>query len=438
MVNRRDILKGLLLAPGAVHAQHTTTTNDPTDSPADGRPRSQIAGKSLHELREQYRHDLFDDYVPFWRTSGFDFELGGFMCAVEDDGTQVNTDKSMWYQGRGLWTHSFLYNHFGGEEHLEIARKTRDFIVKHGRDSEGDWVQALDREGRTISPADKMGYAALFVAEGLQEYAEAAADGESMDLAVESFWRGTRMYDDPTRDEPQGYIPLNYPGMRVQGFEMVTIVLLSQLLQKTSTPQLEARLDHALEVVTGKFWNPEYRLNNEALDHDYGRPSDDNEDFVYLGHAIETFWILMHEALRRHDQALFYLAAERLKRHMEVAWDDVHGGFFRSMEVNGDFTFDKVLWLQEEVLIGMLTLLEHTDLKWPEMWFGRTFDYVQEKFPLKQYGYPMWIMGGDRKVTFQPHTARKGNYHHPRHLMLNLLALDRMIERGGRVSDTWR
>lgn len=393
--------------------------------------REQIAGMSLEALRDQYRYDLFEDYVPFWKAHGVDHDLGGFMCAIDHDGTQVNTDKSMWYQGRGLWTHAFLYNHFGDDWHLEVAKKTRDFVVKHGRDENGDWVHGLDKEGNVTAPADKMGYTALFMAEGLQEYAQASGDQESMDLAVESFWRGVKIYDDPDRNVEQGYIPESYPGLRVQGFEMVTIVLLTQMLQKVQDPKLEARLDHAVDAVINRFWNPEYRLNNEALDHNYERPDDGNEDFVYLGHAIETLWMLLHEALRRKDRALFDLVAERMERHIEVAWDDVYDGFFRAMKVNGSFTFDKVLWLQEEVLIGTMILLEHTDLAWPERWFRRTFRYVQDKFPLKQYGYPMWIMGGDRKVTFQPHTSRKGNYHHPRHLMLNLLALERMIEHGG-------
>ena len=400
--------------------------------------RSHIAGMALADLREQYRRDLFDDYVPFWRTSGFDFELGGFMCAVADDGTQLNTEKSMWYQGRGLWTHSFLYNHFGGDEHLEMARMTKDFVIKHGRDTDGNWVTSMDREGRITGDADRMGYAALFLAEGLQEYSKAADDEESMDLAIDVFWQGTKMYNDPDRDINQGYIPVSYPGMRVGGFEMVTIVLLNSLLQKRSDPALEARMSNALENVTDRFWHPEYRLNNEALDHNFNRRDDENEDFVYLGHAIETFWMILHEALRRQDPALFDLAAERLKRHIEVAWDDVYGGFFRAMEVNGALTFDKVLWLQEEVLIGTMILMEHTDLEWPAWWFDRTFHYVQDKFPLRQHGYPMWIMGGDRKVTYQPKTARKGNFHHPRHLMLNLLSLDRMIERNGAVSGIWQ
>ena len=399
--------------------------------------RKEIAGMSLEALREQYLYDLFDDYVAFWKERGVDHELGGFMCGIDHDGTLVSTEKSMWYQGRGLWTHAFLYNNFGDDWHLEVCKKTRDFIVKHGRDENGDWVSGLDKAGNVTGPTDRMGYTALFIAEGLFEYARGAGCQETMDLALESFWRGIQIYDDPNRNVPQGYIPKSSPGIRVQGFEMVTIVSLCQMLQHISDPKLEARLNEAVDRVMNKFWNPAYELNNEALNYNFERPDDENEDFIYLGHAIETMWMLLHEALRRNDKGLYDLVAQRLERHMEVAWDDVYGGFFRAMNVNSSLTYDKVLWLQEEALIGTMILMEHSDLKWPDWWFDRTFHYVQEKFPLKPHGHPMWAMAGDRKVTYQPHTSRKGNYHHPRHLMLNLLALDRMIERGGKISGVW-
>ena len=400
--------------------------------------RDRIAGTSLEALRDQYRADLFDDYVAFWREHGIDRERGGFMCTMDHDGSYVNTSKSMRFQGRGLWTHSFLYNHFGGEEHLEDARRTRDFVVKHGRAPDGSWYLSLDKEGNPTGPPDRMGYEGLFMAEGLHEYAVASGDQESLDMAVDSFWRGCEIYDDPNRHEPLGYTPYSYPGIRVQGFEMVTIVLLTSMVQRVPDPKLEARLDHAVDAVMNRFWHPEYRMNNEVLDFDYGRPDDENEDFIYLGHAIETMWMLLHEALRRRDRSLFDLVAQRLERHMEVAWDDVYGGFFRALKAkNHAYTLDKVLWLQEEVLIGTMILMEHTDLEWPEWWFDRTFRYVQEKFPLKPHGHPLWILGSDRKVTFHPHISRQGNYHHPRHLMLNLLALERIIERGGVVSDVW-
>jgi hypothetical protein len=75
--------------------------------------------------------------------------------------------------------------------------------------------------------------------------------------------------------------------------------------------------------------------------------------------------------------------------------------------------------------------------------FGKMFVYVRDKYPLQRYGYPLWIIRGDRKVTFEPRPLegppfseeqRVENYHHPRHLMLNLLSLDRMIRRGGAPS----
>ena len=67
----------------------------------------------------------------------------------------------------------------------------------------------------------------------------------------------------------------------------------------------------------------------------------------------------------------------------------------------------------------------------------RVFDYVEESFALRQYGWPLYLYGGDRKVTYTEHVGRKEHYHHPRCAMRNLLALERMIERGGAVSDFW-
>ena len=40
----------------------------------------------------------------------------------------------------------------------------------------------------------------------------------------------------------------------------------------------------------------------------------------------------------------------------------------------------------------------------------------------------------DRKATFREDATRIGNFHQPRHLMLNLTALDRIIKRKGRTS----
>lgn len=402
-------------------------------------PRNQrlLAGRTLHQLRDHYRGYLFDEYLPFWDRHGIDHEFGGFTCTLDHDGTLINDSKNMWYQGRGLWVYSYLYRHFGGDEHLAVARRTRDFLLRHGRDANGSWATGLDRQGNIIAPASDRGYETLFVAEGLQAYAHATGDAEAMQTALDSFWHAMRLYDNSELLVDEGYIPAAYPGQRTLGQHMVGILILSQLLEENDDPRLRQEADRTVDAVMNRFWNPEYNLLNEALTHDYGRPADANEDFIYLGHGIETLWMLLVEAMRRRDRALFDTVAERFRRHVEVAWDDVYEGVFRGMHVHGAPLFDKVLWAQEEVLIGCMILMEHTEWDWPWEWFGRVFDYVERKYALKQYGHPLYLTAGDRKVTFTPHVSRKENYHHPRHLMRCLQGFEALLERDGAVSDFW-
>src|SRR5690349_15312563 len=74
----------------------------------------------LPELRQRYRAELFDVFLPFWDAHGIDHEHGGFMCALDHDGTRVNTHKYLWFQGRGIWVYSHLFNRFGRDpRHLE-------------------------------------------------------------------------------------------------------------------------------------------------------------------------------------------------------------------------------------------------------------------------------------------------------------------------------
>ena len=401
--------------------------------------RRQIGTHSLEQLRDHYRKYLFDEYLPFWKRHGVDHERGGFFCTLDHDGTRVADSKNMWYQGRGLWTYSYLARNFEHDESLQIACRTKDFLLAHGRDADGWWVSELDADGSVAAPATSRGYESLFVAEGLTAYAAAAADAEALDIAIESLIRVFDLLRDPARDVSEGYVPRCYPGMRVLGGHMVLILTLTQMLeQRSGDAKLQALAQEVVDGITVNFWNDKYQLMNEALACDLTRPDDVNEDFCYLGHAIETMWMTMVEGLRRGDRALFDLCAGRFRRHVEVAWDDVHGGLFRALQVTTHtYELDKVLWLQEEGLIGCLLLMEHTDDEWAWSWFARIFDWIETHCCLRPHGHPLYQTAGDRTMTYQPHVTRKENYHHPRGVMRCLLALERMIERDGAVSEVW-
>ena len=181
-------------------------------------------------------------------------------------------------------------------------------------------------------------------------------------------------------------------------------------------------------------------MNNELLNHDYSRPNNELSQFVYTGIAIETLWPIMVRAVKLKDVKLFRTAAERFKRHVEVAWDGVYGGVFRSLN-NVDLNLwevkilSKVLWAQQEVLNGIIVLIEQIDDEWAKnWWFEKMYKYLGDKFLLKRYGYPLWIFAADRKVTFNPNQNNQTieNYHLPRNLMFTLLAIDRIIKNNGK------
>jgi mannose/cellobiose epimerase-like protein (N-acyl-D-glucosamine 2-epimerase family) len=249
-----------------------------------------------------------------------------------------------------------------------------------------------------------------------------------MDLAISILKKTWEQFNDPRRHVARKYLPLSYPGMRTLASHMVMIRNLTQILGTYDAPDLARLSDEIVDRIVNCFWNPEHELMNEVLDHEYRCRDDANKDFFYLGHAIETLWMLLDEALRRKDQGLFDLVAHRFRRHLEMSWDHEYGGFFCATRLHGCYEPDKYLWVQEEALVGCMLLMEHTTQDWPREWFEKTFEYVEEKFSLKPYGYPLYIHSGDREVTFQPHVARKENYHHPRRLILNISTLNRMIE----------
>ncbi len=398
-----------------------------------------LAGKTLDELYGEYYYDLFDDFLPFLDKYVIDHEYGGFMCNTDRDGTNLSTGKRAWYEGRGIWVYSFLYNKVDPDpKHLEVARKSVDFIMKHRPGGDDFWIGSYTKEGQPASgPGDI--YGNLFIANGLAEYSKAEGNEEYWSIARDIFIRCIRRYDSPDYEYRVGYGPEeeHNPAPRVLGHWMVIIRLATQMLENRSDPDIEAIASRSIDAIMNRHFNPSYRLMNEVLNHDFSRPDGPFGQFSYTGHAIETLWMVLYEAARLRDRALFDEAADKMKRHMEVAWDDVYEGCFRCL-VNVDenvWRTDKVLWLQEEVLIGTLFIIEHTGAQWAKDWFSRMYAHVKDKYPLRQYGFPLWILGADRKVTFVREYGRVGNFHHPRHLMLNLLSLGRMIERNGVVSD---
>ncbi|MEZ5367105.1 MAG: AGE family epimerase/isomerase [Bryobacterales bacterium] len=343
---------------------------------------------------------------------------------------QPLTDKTTWYEGRGIWVYSFLYRTLAQEQkYLDVARKSVEFILPH-RPKTGLWPASFTQDGVAKPGRTADIYGGLFVANGLAEFARATGDDEYRVMAKEIVEDHVALYDSPEYRYDVTYSPglPAIPGPRVLGHWMVLLRFATQYLEAGADPWAEQLAKRSTDALLDQHFNPAYDLFNEVVNHDGSRAGQGYDQFCYIGHAIETLWMVMFEADRRKDDALLDRAAALFRRHVEIAWDDVYQGFFRSIDHVDDnrWQVDKVLWLQEEVLIGTLFLIEKRDDRWAREWFARTYDYVRDKWPLAPHGHALWILSADRKVTYEEKATRVGNFHHPRHLMLNLLALDRI------------
>ncbi|MHC4123141.1 MAG: AGE family epimerase/isomerase [Planctomycetota bacterium] len=425
---------------------------NPTSAFAKGRvcrrqpgPETQLPNKidamTLTQLRDDCYGRLFNKYLPFWDKGGYDKELGGFMCELNEDGSVHNDQKDSWYQGRGIWVYSFLYNNFGGDKRfLEIAGKSRDFMVKHMYAGNGNWIQLVRRDGRAIK-SDKLNaqgssadiFGALFVAAGLAEYYKATGDKQSLELAKISIAESIKRYERP-----------NYlkKGLRTMTCSFMLVWTLSQFLSCSSDAEFEKVAAEHVDALISRFWNPKYEIMNSELNHDYSRiPS--TEGLVRSDHTIESLWMVMFEAVRTKDRKVFDLAASRFRRVLEMGWDYVFDGYASSFSVfgddghvqGGDFELKK-MWTHSEILIGCLSILEYTGQIWTADWYARARRYILKTMATD---FGIWRQAVDRfgkpKDRAIVSAYRRGNFHQPRCLMLNLLSLNRMIKNKGSITE---
>lgn len=94
--------------------------------------------KKIHKLRNIYQEDLMERVLPFWLKYGVDKEYNGIITCLDYDGSCYCTDKSGWFQGRGMWAFAKAYNDVEKRaEFLQASQSAYHFLNKHCFDCDG-------------------------------------------------------------------------------------------------------------------------------------------------------------------------------------------------------------------------------------------------------------------------------------------------------------
>ena len=258
-------------------------------------------------LIQVYRDSLLQDVIPFWLKYGLDREQGGFLTALDRDGTVVDDDKSIWFQGRSAWMFATLVNTVERKpEWLEAAQSSVEFLRQYGSSPDGKLYFTTTRDGRPLRMRRYV-YSEAFAAIANAALTRATGDSRAAEDAV-VYFESYLSHSFELGGMPPKVDPLTRPTLGI-GPLMIAIATAQELRENLGDAVVKGRtytgwIDWAIDQIERHFLKPEYEAlmevvgpHGEVLDHFDGRQ-------LNPGHAIECAWFILHEGKLRDDARL--------------------------------------------------------------------------------------------------------------------------------------
>lgn len=379
----------------------------------------------LADVAAFYRDTLLEDVIPFWLRHGLDREHGGMITALDRDGAILDTDKSVWFQGRAGWMFSVLGHTVERRpEWIEAARSCIAFLRTHCFAPDGKMYFTVTREGRPLRMRRYV-YSEAFAAVAFAAWARLSGEERAAAEARQCFETYLRHgfapgvmppKTDPATRPMKGISPL-----------MIGIVTAQEIRESLGDVEIAGRACSAwisgfIEEIERDFCKPELgavmetvRPDGAIMDHLDGR-------LLNPGHAIECAWFIMREGRLRSDEQLIRLGCRMLDWMWRRGWDAEHGGLFYFCDIRvrpvQEYWHDmKFWWPHCEAIIATLMAWRYTgEERFAAMW-RQAHDWSFSHFSDSEHGEWFGYLHRDGSVS-QPAKGNmfKGPFHLPRML----------------------
>ena len=377
--------------------------------------------------REFYLRTLLDDILPFWFPRALDQEYGGFLHCFDADGSLVDTDKSIWAQGRMSWLLLTLYNTVEPRpEWLAWAEQGLRFLEKHGFDSDGRMFFHVARDGRPIRKR-RYAYSEAFAAIALAAHCKATGDPQSGERArrlLELFldWNFT-----------PGRMPPKFTDVRPMiglAPRMIALVTIQELRRNLGTHEYDDMAADFITQIERLFYKPDIKAlmetvspNGEILDHFDGR-------LLNPGHALECAWFIMREGHERGRADWIALGRAIYDCMWQRGWDSEHGGILYFTDVFHkpiqEYWHDmKFWWPQNEALLAALAAWRFGADELAAARYETIHAWAFEKFSDRAHGEWFGYLQRDgRRSSTLKGNLWKSCFHLPRMLLVAARLLD--------------
>ena len=376
---------------------------------------------------------LMDNIIPFWMRHGFDRVHGGMYTALDRDGSILDTDKSVWFQGRALWTFATAYREVEqNNEYKMVCDSLVSFIEQHCFDpADGRMYFRVGKDGKPVIKRIRYVFSETFTILGFAAYSRAFNRPDYAQKAYDLLLKVEHYLLTPGLLVPK----FDTPSL---GFGLPMILLNTVQELRAALPEkaeeFNTRIDGYLEQIKTYFVRPELQIVVEQcnpdgslqLDHFEGRQ-------LNPGHAIEGAWFILNEArYRKNDPELMNLGTTMLDWMWNKGWDSEHGGiiYFRDAlnKSATEYWHDmKFWWPQCEAAIANLMAYSMTGKDDYLEQFDTVHEYIKGHFLDHEFGEWYGYLHRDGSLS----TPLKGNmykgpFHIPRMYLVCCQLLDEL------------
>ncbi len=393
--------------------------------------------KRYDHLLTTYRDGLLQDTVPFWVPRAIDKEFGGYTTLRLQNGDLLDTDKSIWFQGRFSWTLSTLYNQVEqNPEWLAAAKSGLDFLRKHGFDTDGRMFFHVEQDGTPIRKR-RYFFSECFMTVALAAYAHATSDAAVGQEAEALLKKIIHLIETPGALEPKLF-GNNRPSKALV-VPMILLNVAQEVRKASGSSWVHELAEDCYKKIKNDFMNHEHKAVLESVAPDNGIIDHIDGRMLNPGHSIEAAWFIFDEAVHRdHDQDMIQTGCTIIDWMWEWGWDTTHGGILYYRDVMNkppqEYWHDmKFWWNHNEVIIATLYAYYLTaDKKYLDM-HTQVHDWAYAHFPDKEHGEWFGYLLRDGTISNTAKgTIYKGPFHLPR-MQIKCWKLLEMIKQKGLI-----
>ncbi len=365
-----------------------------------------------------YESALFHDTLAFWKKYGIDKEHGGYISGIGQHGELIDSDKSMWFQGRFSWILSRVYADFEQDTTwLELAKSGVDFILAHGFDRDGRMFYRTTADGRPLVKRRYL-FTEAFATIALAAFGSASGENSYVQKAKKLFdyILEKRANPDPNSSK---FISAN---RNSTGFALPMILLSTAQelrLADNHNPLYTEYIDRFIEEIRGCM---DYDRSCILESVEDGKFSNHFEGrLLNPGHGIEAAWFLLRESQERGgDKELLQLGCQILDWMWKWGWDTTYGGIIYYRDAlnypSAEYWHDmKFWWPQCEAIIA--TLMAYTLTQEPTylQQYKQVHNWAHTHFPDSDGGEWFGYLHRDGTVSSTiKGNMFKGPFHIPR------------------------